>query len=68
MSPVVAIRICRFVHSVSFHRFVGADAYIGPPRRRARTIPSYNLKRAARRQPSACRKSLFAPLTKLLKL
>ena len=33
MSPVVAIRICRFVRSVSFHRFVGADAYIGPPRR-----------------------------------
>ena len=29
MSPVVAIRICRFVRSVSFHRFVGADAYIG---------------------------------------
>ena len=33
MSPVVEIRICRFVRSVSFHRFVGADAYIGPPRR-----------------------------------
>ena len=38
------------------------------PRRTTRAASPYNRKRAARRQPSACRKDFFDTLNKFLKL